>query len=257
MKIALLQFEIVLGDVAANLNKVRALIEEARNYGAHLALLPELWSTGYDLENAAQHALAFENTVNEISGLARAASMTIVGSILEPFDGGAANCQVVFDDVGREVARYRKVHLFAPMLEDQYLRAGNELRAAAVCGVRTGLSVCYDLRFPELYRRYAVENAQLALVSAEWPAVRVAHWRALLQARAIENQIFIAACNACGQTGNTVFGGNSGVWSPLGEQLVAAGENEGVFCAEVDPGAVAEIRAAIPILSDRRPELYT
>ena len=256
MKIALLQFQIALGDIAANLRKVESLAEQAAAQHADLLLLPELWSTGYDLANAATHGRECEATLRSIAALARRLSVRIGGSVLEPGADGVRNCFVLIDETGAEVARYRKVHLFAPMRETEFLSAGAELKRAKVSDMDAGLAVCYDLRFPEMFRAYATGGADLLLISAEWPMPRVAHWSALLRARAIENQAYVAACNACGVTGDTEFGGRSVICNPLGEVLVEAGEAEGVFCADVDAATVRDLRSAVPLFVNRRPELY-
>ena len=120
-----------------------------------------------------------------------------------------------------------------------------------------GLAICYDLRFPELFRRYAVrDKAKLILICAEWPQARVNHWRALLQARAIENQCFVAATNSCGKTGGTVFGGNSMIIDPWGEIIAEAGADEALVTGEIDLSEVDRVRQTIPVFEDRRPEVY-
>jgi omega-amidase len=255
-RVALLQFEIALGYVAANLRKVADMAHEAAGQKADLLMLPELWSTGYDLCNARAHANAFESTISSVSELAKQLKVSVAGSLLEPSAEGVRNCFVLINKHGQEVARYRKVHLFAPMGETEYLVAGSELKQAKIGGAQAGLAICYDLRFPEMFRAYAMGGAEVMLVSAEWPAVRVAHWTALLEARAIENQAYVAACNACGKTGDTEFGGRSCVWSPTGELLVDAGEDEGVFCADIDASVASDLRNAVPLFGNRRPELY-
>jgi predicted amidohydrolase len=120
----------------------------------------------------------------------------------------------------------------------------------------TSIAICYDLRFPELFRRYAVEGAKLMMIPAEWPLERIEHWKALLVARAIENQCYIAATNAAGQTGNTVFGGHSMIVDPWGKIIVAGGESPAMLTAEIELDVVDEVRDRIPVLRDRRPELY-
>ena len=119
------------------------------------------------------------------------------------------------------------------------------------------MSICYDLRFPELFRRYAVaDGAKLMLICAEWPLVRVAHWRSLLVARAIENQCFVVATNSCGETGGAVFGGHSMIVDPWGQIVAEAGEDERLLTAEIDLDEADGVRRQIPVFADRRPDAY-
>jgi predicted amidohydrolase len=119
-----------------------------------------------------------------------------------------------------------------------------------------GLTICYDLRFPELFRRYALAGAKLIFVPAEWPHPRLMHWQTLLRARAIENQLFVVACNRVGVVGKTHFCGHSAVIDPWGETIVEGDESEMLLTAEIDLGLVDDVRQRIPIFADRRPEIY-
>jgi len=143
------------------------------------------------------------------------------------------------------------------MQEDRYLAAGDQ---PALCEGTpwgtTALAICYDLRFPELFRTYALAGARLVLLPAQWPAPRNDHWRTLLRARAIENQCVVAGCNRVGADHNNFFGGASAVIGPWGELLVEGSDRAALLVAEVNFDAVEEARRRIPILSDRRPECY-
>jgi predicted amidohydrolase len=142
------------------------------------------------------------------------------------------------------------------MQEDQYLQPGSSPLVLDLPWGRTGIAICYDLRFPELFRRYAVEGAKLTLIPAEWPMERVEHWRALLIARAIENQMYIVAVNTCGEIGGTTFGGHSMVIDPWGKVVVEAGEETALLTVDFELDRVDQARAKIPVLDDRRPDLY-
>jgi predicted amidohydrolase len=121
----------------------------------------------------------------------------------------------------------------------------------------TGLGICYDLRFTEMWRKYALGGARLFLLPAEWPARRAAHWQTLLRARAIENQVFVAACNRVGESKGETFAGKSAAIDPWGDAVVEAGaENEVLLTCEIDLAKVDDIRQRIPVFKDRRPELY-
>ena len=128
--------------------------------------------------------------------------------------------------------------------------------SAAQSGDKCGLLICYDLRFPELFRTLALQGVELLLLPAQWPAARRYHWETLTAARAIENQLFLAACNSCGTAGETVFGGASRILGPRGELLAAAGVGEEIVTAALDFSVLAEVRNSINVFHDRRPELY-
>ena len=167
------------------------------------------------------------------------------------------NCASWHAADGEMLAVYRKIHLFRLFDEHKWLGEGETPVALELPWGTTGLAICYDLRFPELFRRYAVaDGAKLIILCAEWPAVRVEHWRSLLIARAIENQCFVAATNACGETGGTLFGGHSMIIDPWGAVIAEAGENEGLVTAAFDLADVDAARQAIPVFEDRRPDAY-
>ena len=119
-----------------------------------------------------------------------------------------------------------------------------------------GGAICYDLRFPELFRRYALDGALFCLLPSEWPHPRLAHWRTLLRARAIENQMFVVACNRVVETGDNRFFGHSAVIDPWGETLVEGDESEVLLFATLDTALVADVRQRIPVFADRRPAAY-
>lgn len=257
LTLSLGQIDIQLGDVTRNWEQVRAWTTEAARRGSGLVLFPELWSTGYDLENWTKHAAPLgAGLFAELSALAREHRIALGGSILEAQDGRAYNTFALFAPDGELLSTYRKVHLFRLMAEDQWLAPGQALQLAETPWGQTGLGICYDLRFPEMFRRYALNGARLILLPAEWPARRHYHWQTLLRARAIENQLFVAACNRVGESKGEVFGGGSAVIDPWGEVLVEGGNQACLLTTEIDLAKVAEIRQRIPVFQDRRPEIY-
>lgn len=257
LTISLGQMDVELGNPARNLETAQAFVEEAERRGSHLLVLPELWSTGYDLENAADYATSTaEGIFAQIGRLATKHHLHILGSCLAQHNGGIANTLVWHGRQGEIMGEYSKLHLFRLMDEEKYLVAGQKPVLVESEWGMAGLSICYDLRFPELFRRYALAGAQMVFVPAEWPHPRLAHWQTLLRARAIENQLFVIACNRVGSSKNTPFFGHSCIIGPWGETIIAAGEQEILLTAEIDLSQVAEARQRIPILSDRRPEVY-
>ena len=218
--------------------------------------MPELWTTGYDLERAAEIAVDLTGST-EISKLAREFGVYLCGSVLERRDGKFFNALTIYSPEGELLAVYRKLHLFAPLGEPTFLSSGDEPVTIELPWGKTGLAICYDLRFPELFRSYAVAGARLMLVCAEWPHPRLEHWRTLLRARAIENQAYVVACNAVGRVNETVFFGHSMIINPWGEVLLEAGEAETVLSDELSLDEVDQIRAQFPVLADRREELFS
>jgi len=257
IKIALAQIDVKWADPDANVATARQMVAQAAVHAADLVVLPELWGSGYDLSHAADYATPIDAGVfAEMAALAREHKLYLTGSLLEQSQGQFYNTCALFGPRGL-VGRYRKLHRFRLMDEDRYLAPGDApaLLDDLPWGA-TALAVCYDLRFPELFRAYAVAGAQLIILPAQWPSARIDHWRTLLRARAIENQCFMVGCNRVGADPNNSFGGASAVVGPWGDVFVAGADGPGLFLAEVDLETVADARQSIPVLSDRRPDCY-
>lgn len=255
--ISLAQMNIALGDERKNTNQMEKWTAEAGRRGSHLVVFPELWSTGYALEQSKELA----HTINaglfqQLASAAVQNKISLVGSILEKRGLEVANSASFFAPNGRMLGIYRKIHLFRLMQEDQWLQPGAAPLAMDLPWGNTALAICYDLRFPELFRRYAVDGAKMVIIPAEWPIERIEHWRALLVARAIENQCYMVACNAAGLTGETAFGGHSMIVDPWGKIVVEAGEAPQLITAEIELDVVDEVRKRIPVFEDRRTDLY-
>ena len=257
MKVCILQMDVKKGRRAANYETVSRLTEKAeRICSPDIVVLPELWSTGYALEEALPLAdelgdASFLGTLAQEHGFAFAG-----GSVLAECEGQVFNRAQFVDCAGRYTASYDKVHLFRLMQEDRYLAPGRRVSLFEFKGMCCASLICYDIRFCELPRRLAVEGAELFFVGAEWPSVRLEHWRTLLRARAIENQMYVAACNRCGVTEDTVFGGHSAIIAPDGTVLAEAGAEEEIIWADVDAEAVRLAREHIPVFKDRVPDMY-
>jgi predicted amidohydrolase len=255
--VSLAQMKINLGDPARNFTAMERLTTEAARRGSHLVVFPELWSTGYALERSVELSTVLNSgAFNQISKTATEHKISIVGSILEKRGADIMNSATFFAPNGGLMGVYRKIHLFRLMKEDVYLRPGASPLMMDLPWGKTGLAICYDLRFPELFRRYAVEGAKLVILPAEWPIERIEHWKTLVQARAIENQMYMVACNAAGEAGGTTYGGNSMVVDPWGKILTSAGEEPTLLTVEIDLDRVDTVRETIPVFQDRRPDLY-
>ena len=257
MRVCALQMDVAKGGREANYAAVRRLIAEAKGLcSPDVIVLPELWSTGYALEQAGE--LADETGDARFLGeLAREYGVAFAGgSVLASCAGKVFNRAQAIGRDGRYIASYDKVHLFRLMDEDKYLAPGTATPLFELDGVRCASVICYDIRFCELPRKLAVQGAELLFVSAEWPSPRVEHWRTLLRARAIENQMFVVACNRCGVVDGTEFAGHSALIAPDGAVLAEAGTAEEIIWADIEPGAVRRVRDTIPVFEDRVPEQY-
>jgi predicted amidohydrolase len=260
LRLALLQMHIEAGDPERNFGKLAELMEKAMENEAKpdILLFPEMWNTGYALEEIDRLAdRDGERTVAMLSEFSKKHGVYIVGgSIAEKRKDGVYNTMLAFDRAGARIGDYSKIHLFRLMAEEKHLQAGDKAGRLSIQGAEAGMMICYDIRFPELARKLALDGAKLLFVPAEWPNPRLHHWRTLLTARAIENQMYVIACNRMGQSGETTFFGHSMVIDPWGEIIAEAGEDESILFADIDLALVDEVRTRIPVFEDRRPQLY-
>ncbi|EMA49493.1 carbon-nitrogen family hydrolase [Halococcus thailandensis] len=274
MRLACCQHDIEPGAIEANVERALAAIATAADDGADLVCLPEIFSVGYfafdEYERAAESLAG--PTLARIADAARTHDVGVLaGSIVEelaasardgfetPSESGLANTSVFFDRNGERRAVYRKHHLFGyESREAELLVPGDSLGLAAFDGFTIGTTTCYDLRFPELYREFVAAGATLILVPSAWPYPRVDHWQLLPRARAIENQLFVAACNGSGVFGETALCGRSAIYDPWGEISAQAGAGEHaadeptIVTADIDPERVTSVREEFPALRDRR-----
>lgn len=255
LRTAAIQFNISLGGIETNLAKAGAGLERAAAAGARLAVLPEMWSTGYDYTRLPTLAESTPAVLDELCRRASELELVIVGSLPEKARDQIFNTAYVIDR-GTLVASYRKLHLFSMMGEDRFLAAGDSSAVVDTSVGRLGLAICYDLRFPELFRKLALNGAEIICLPAEWPKPRQEHWRTLLRARAIENQLFIAACNCCGVQGKLDFFGMSLLLSAKGDVLAETGEEEGEGLADFNRQEMLDYRQQIRCFTDRRPDIY-
>jgi len=252
---AAVQFNIVLGDVDQNLARAAAGLERAAQQGAQLAVFPEMWSAGYDYKRLAGHAEQTPDVLNAVSEWSAQLGLVVVGSLPEKVDDRIYNTAYVIDR-GELLDSYRKLHMFSTMGEDRFLSPGDRSLVVATSAGRLGVAICYDLRFPELFRKMALEGAEVICLPAEWPKPRQEHWRTLLRARAMENQLFIVAANCCGIQGKLDFFGMSLLLSARGDVLAEGGETDAELLAVFDYQEMLDYRAQIRCYDDRRPDVY-
>jgi predicted amidohydrolase len=234
--------------------RVLRLVDEARD--ADLVVLPELWHTGYfAFDDYADDARALDDELFVELGraAARNAVHLVAGTFIERSERGLTNCAIAFDPDGEMVLTYRKIHLFGyESQESRLLTPGEDAPVMATSIGRIAASTCYDLRFPELFRVFAEQGAEMLIIPAAWPAARSAHWRILLKARAVENLAFVIGCNGAGMQQGVELGGGSMVVSPWGEILGEAGPDAEVLRVTIDPTEVSRRRAEFPALEHRR-----
>ncbi|MFC8504263.1 carbon-nitrogen family hydrolase [Pedococcus sp. NPDC057267] len=268
MRVAVVQ--VGYGDAEPVAERVARVAAAVRAQAGHdLVVLPELWAPGgFAYREWQDRAEPVDGPVGQaMSAAARDAGVVLhAGSIIERPRGGEVgpdghglwNTSLVYGPDGGLLAAYRKVHRFGfGAGEPKLLDAGQDVVVVDLPlrdggSVRAGLSTCYDLRFPELYRRQVDAGATLFVVPAAWPAARVRHWTLLAHARAVEDQCVVVACNTAGTHAGTEMGGHSQVVSATGEALAMAGTDEQVLSVEVDLDAVAAWREQFPVLQDRR-----
>lgn len=260
LEVAVVQMDIRAGDPDANRRKVREMTVRAlkENPGTQAVLLPEMWNCGWMLKRAEEFASPEgEAEARFLGDLARELGVWFAGgSVLAKVEGGYANRAQIIDPKGALVGHYDKVHL-VPMLDEHlYLKGGREYCQFEIGGVKCGTIICYDIRFCELVRKYALMGTQALFVAAEWPLTRLEHWKTLVRARAIENQMYVLASNHCGVTEGVPFGGSSMAIAPDGRILFDLGFEEAIGYVTVDPDLVQEQRRKIPVLGDRVPEIY-
>ena len=250
---AFLQFQIQPGDLQANLATVKQLIAKLDPEDGTVLMLPELWSSGFDYPGIVDHARHTPSILADIMEIAGSRNIVIAGSLPEAGEGEPDLLYNTLFVTGPKgvVGKFQKQHLFTYWQEEKYFQPGNYCRPVQTSWGMVGGLVCYDVRFPEIARDQVSNGADLLLVSAQWPAARLDHWRSLLQARAIENQVFVVACNACGRTGETEMAGHSMILAPDGTILVEAGKEQDVFCADLDGGIMGLVRGRFSTAGER------
>jgi predicted amidohydrolase len=253
LKTAAVQMRLREGDTEGNSSKALAVLAEAGDAGMDLAVLPEMWWTGFSYRRLPELVEGTEASLAAVGEVARRHHMTVIGGWPEKEGDRIYNTAFVIGPDGAVAGSYRKVHLFSPMGEDSFFHRGDDLAVFDAPWGKVGVLLCYDLRFPELARRLALQGAELIAVPSQWPEERIDHFWTLIRARAIENQLFIVGANRTGREGKISFGGYSGVIDPRGEACGECGSEEGVATAEIDLDQVAQVRKEICYLEDRVP----
>jgi predicted amidohydrolase len=261
VRVAVAQMSCSLGDIAENLRRIAGFSERAKADGAGMIVFPEMVDTGYSMAIIRKHATSWaEGAVPKLCQFARKLSLQIVCGVSERSDLEIHNSQVVIDRDGKILAKYRKTHLFVapPIAEHLCFTPGDRLADFQIPPFRFGLSICYDLRFPELYRKLVtMNNVNAFIISSAWPFPRIEHFRALAIARAIENQSYVLAANRVGTDDGVTFCGSSAIIDPSGVVLASAStDQDELLQADISQEMLDAVRSRMQVFADRRSDLY-
>jgi len=262
MKVSVAQISCSLGDPEANVSKARDFSQRAKEARSELIVFPEMIDTGYSMPVIQKHASDWKGGfVATLQEIANELSIAIVSGVSERDGSSIYNSQVLIDPKGEIVAKYRKTHLYAvaPVEEQSCFVQGDTFASFAIGDLRFGFSICYDLRFPEMYRKLATaQDVGAFLISSAWPFPRDEHFRVLAKARAIENQSYVIASNRVGKDDDLWFCGNSAIIDPRGVILAAASpDREDLVHADVSGELVQSVRRRMQSLGHRRQDLYS
>lgn len=254
MKIALIQMDTVWENKKANYAKAERFFKKAARESCDIIVFPEMFNTGFSMDIPAISENENGETSRVLSGLAKKYNLNVIAGFAakDRRQKKAKNLAVVFDRNGSITAKYTKIHPFSFAKEDKYFSAGNTRVVFQIEGVPASVFICYDLRFPEIFRDVA-RGVQMVFVLANWPSARKDHWETLLKARAIENQCFVIGVNRTGKDGNGIrYQGASHIFDPLGKDICSGGPREQFIACEIDPETVAKVRSQFPFLEDMR-----
>jgi omega-amidase len=248
MKIALVQYSPAWEDKEMNKKKILSLLQDIQ--GVELFIFPEMTLTGFTMKSKEMSETIQGESFRFFSSIAKEKAANIFAGIIERKNNLTYNTLIHIKSDGNLVKLYRKIHPFSYSGENDNYNAGSKPAYTKIKSWKIGLTICYDLRFPELYRKYGRKRAHLIVNIANWPDTRIEHWRTLLKARAIENQCYVAGVNRVGKDPKLNYVGFSSVFDPMGKEIVAVENEEKVIVAELDKHYVSEVREKFPFLDD-------
>ena len=254
LKVCAFQMNIEFERAEENCRQLATTARCAANDGADVLVTPETFSLGFSM-NTRLVAAHSRETCQAIQDAARENNINIIAGVARELRNHATsnqsyiNAVVVVNRLGETIYEYIKTHLFSPMREDVFFYAGTGMQPFELEGVRLGIGICYDLRFPELFRAIA-SDVDAIIIPANWPAARQLHWDTLLRARAIENQAYVYGVNRVGEGGGVQYNGGTAVYSPQGELLAVKYTSPGCITETIDSNAVTDIRQNFPYLRD-------
>lgn len=239
-----------------SLKKAGMFIRHAAASGAALICFPEQFATGWDPQPRKNIQDIHGSIVSSFQEYAEKCGIAIVGSFREANAPLPKNTAVVIGRDGTILSTYAKMHLFSHGHEDKGSSPGTDLGMFTLDSLSCGIAICYDLRFPDLFHLYARKGVQAVFVPSAWPHIRTRHWELFLQARALENQMYVIGVNTTGRTPVDSYSGNSMTADPQGTIISRANEAEQLIFTDLDPSMVAATRHQFPVEKDRRDALY-
>lgn len=257
MRVALVSLNQAWENKSYNFQACRSFVQSAKAQGVELVIFPEMTLTAYSMNTVdTAEDLATSVTAELFKKLAHELQIAIVFGVVFRDGDKATNNALIVDSAGTIKGRYSKIHPFSFAGEDKVFNGGNEISYARLGQMTIGLTICYDLRFPEIYSALG-KHCDLIVNIANWPARRVDHWNTLLKARAIENQIFMVGVNRTGIDGKGFeYKKSSQVISPNGELLAHVFSEEQLDIFDIDPSYISQFRQSFSTTQDRKPELY-
>lgn len=247
MKLALVQYSPEWENKEANKKKLLELIS---NSEADLFIFPEMSLTAFTMKSKKYTEKLEGESFKFFSDLSKQKNGEVIAGIIEKGKKKNFNTLIHISEKGKLKSSYRKIHPFSYSTENIHYGAGKEIVVSKSGKWKIGFTICYDLRFPELYRKYGKEKVDLIINIANWPDTRIEHWRTLLKARAIENQCYVAGVNRVGNDPKLKYIGYSSVFDPMGKELVTEADNEKILTVEIDEEYVKKIRKEFPFLND-------
>lgn len=261
MKVSMIQMDIIHKSPKENREKIKQLVADAMKDNPDLIILPETCTTGFTKSVFENIDLYLENeegeTISLFKDLAKKHSINIVtGSIPEKYGRKCYNTVFYINREGKILSKYRKIHLFTPANEDAAFENGERMPVFETEFGKIAMMTCYDIRFVELSRIYALSGADIIIIVANFPNPKVNHWRTLIQARAIENQLYIFACNRVGEVEKDSYFGHSLVVDPWGDIVVEGDDSEKVISTNINLKKINEVRNIVPMYVDRQTKAY-
>lgn len=238
------------------LKKAGVFIQHAAASGAALICFPEQFATGWDPESGKNLEDLNGLIVSSLRAYARNNQIAVIGSFRKQGNPLPENTAVVINKEGLILTTYSKVHLFSPGNEQNGFSPGSKLGVFTLGPLTCGIAICYDLRFPDLFRIYAQKGVQVVFVPAAWPQKRMNHWELFITARAAENQMYVAGVNTTGITPVDTYSGSSMTADPHGTIISRANDAEQLVFTDLDPVLVEKARQSFPVEKDRKDALY-
>ena len=250
LKLSLVQYNPIWEDKSANKEKLKKMIVELEQ--TDLIVFPEMTLTGFTMKSSEFAEKLTDETFSYFSKLAKDKKCAIMYGVIEKGKKKNFNTLIHLNNQGKILSTYRKLHPFSYSSEDIFYEKGKNTVTTKVKGYKIGLSICYDLRFPEIYRFYAKEKVHLIVDIANWPDTRIEHWSTLLKARAIENQCYVVGVNRVGSDPKLNYNGFTSLFDPMGKEIFSQENDEKIITSEIDKTLVTDVRKKLPFLNDIR-----